>query len=176
MANPYRGEVTVSVAGRAYTLRPTFHILCQLEERIGLHIPALLQRVGEKGLLASEILMILAVATRHDGSMHFDSATVMGMPMESVDLHGLMPALAEFLTQGLAASEGGVGYAELLETGFAVLGMKPATFWQLTPPEFRLLLRAVEGRKRDAGYPQQGDVQAMLRRFPDAPMEVHHAR
>ena len=63
MANHYRGEVTVGVSGRAYTLRPTFQILCEIEERIGLKLPQLLRRVAGKGLLASEILMLLAIVT-----------------------------------------------------------------------------------------------------------------
>lgn len=107
MANHYRGEVTVSVVGRAYTLRPTFQIMCEMEERIGLMLPQLLRRVAEKGLLASEILMLLAIATRHDGSRTFESETFLNMPAGEVDLHPLMPALARFLLGALGRADSG---------------------------------------------------------------------
>lgn len=167
MANTYRGEVTVSVAGRAYTLRPTFHILCQLEERIGLSVPDLLRRVAEKGLLASEILMILALATRHDGSQPFDSAAVMDMPADAVDLHGLMPAIARFLAQGVAMTDV-LSYEDLLETAYMVLRLEPAAFWSLTVPEFRLLLRAARRKGGAAAFPEAAEVRELMRRYPDA--------
>lgn len=161
MANTYRGEVTVSLAGRSYTLRPSFHILCQLEERIGLTLPELLRRVERKGLLASEILMILAIATRHDGSRPFDSAEIMDMPAEKVKLHALMPSLAHFLTQGAA----GVDYAAMMETAYKVLRLEPAAFWNLTMPEFRVLLRTAHPSPT---FPQVEELREMMRRYPDA--------
>lgn len=170
MANRFRGEVTVSLAGRAYTLRPSFHILCRLEERIGLPLPQLAQRVGEKGLLASEILMILAIATQHDGSRAFDSAVVMDMPAESVNLHDLMPDIGAFLLHALPLAEGGecLTYADLLETAYRVLRLAPEQFWQLTPPEFRLLLRAArQDAPQDTPLPPMAEVHDMARRFPD---------
>lgn len=170
MANHYRGEVTVSVAGRAYTLRPTFHILCELEERTGLSVPALLRRVGEKGLLASEILMILAIATRHDGSAAFDSAAALDMPAEAVDLHALMPAMAQFLSHGLAvAEEGEADYATLLEVAYTVLRLPPQAFWCLTPPEFRVLLRAARRGKGASPLPETADMARLMAQFPDEP-------
>lgn len=183
MANIHRGEVTVSVAGRAYTLRPTFHILCQIEERIGLNILQLLQRIQHKGLLASEIVMILAIASQHDGSSRFDSKAVMDMPANKVDLHGLMPALAQFLIQAVGGrkkhSEFGVqnsgkekaeglDYAVLMETAYKILRLEPSAFWQLTMPEFRLLLRAARPRREETSYPAASEIAAMMQRFPDA--------
>lgn len=176
MANIHRGEVTVSVAGRAYTLRPTFHILCQLEERIGLTLPQLLERLASKGLLASEILMILAVATCHDGSRRFDSEAVMDMPAAKVDLQAVLPAIARFLVGALGGTssktgEGGgaapaaLDYALLLEAAYKVLRLEPAAFWQLTMPEFRLLLRAARPKRQASIEPQE--VRALAARYPD---------
>lgn len=175
MANIHRGEVTLSVAGRAYTLRPTFHILCQLEERIGLTIPELLHRMAHKGLLASEILMILAIASRHDGSRSFDSETVMDMPADKVDLHSIMPALADFLVRALGgktarkeqptntpASDETLDYPLLLETAYKVLRLEPPVFWQLTMPEFRTLLRAARPPRIE-----HEQLQALTQRYPD---------
>lgn len=175
MANIHRGEVTVSVAGQAYTLRPTFHILCQIEERIGLTVPQLLQRLQHKGLLASEILMILAIASQHDGSRRFDSEAVMDMPVDRVDLQGLMPALALFLVRALGGMKSsgkeapdGLDYALLLEAAYKVLRLEPSVFWQLTMPEFRVLLRAARPRRSEVALPEAEEIGAMMQRFPDA--------
>jgi uncharacterized phage protein (TIGR02216 family) len=180
MANIHRGEVTVSLNGRAYTLRPSFHILCQMEERIGLTLPQLLRRVAGKGLLASEVLMILAIATRHDGSAAFDSASVMDLPAAQVKLDAVMPAIARFLVQALGggrlrstapATSGSVpqdalDYAALLELSYKVLRLEPQAFWQLTMPELQVLLRAAHGQK--PAVPAADELRSLMRRFPDA--------
>ena len=38
MANQQRGEVTLELVGKKYTLRPTFEALCELEDRLNLGI------------------------------------------------------------------------------------------------------------------------------------------
>lgn len=175
MANSYRGEVTVSVAGRAYTLRPTFQILCEIEERIGLTLPQLLRRVAAKGLLASEILMLLALATRHDGSRPFESEVFLNMPADEVDLHPLMPALARLLLGALGgASDGkarenegeaeGVDYGLLMEVAYRRLRLEPRAFWALTMPELRVLLR---GAMPVRVQPDGAELGELMRRFPD---------
>lgn len=188
MANIHRGEVTVSVAGRAYTLRPTFHIMCQLEERLGLTVPELLRRIGQKGLLASEILMILAVATQHDGSQPFRSEAVMELPAEQVKLDALMPAIADFLMQALGgksaqpvaadvapafAQQASLDYLLLLELAYKVLRLEPQSFWQMTMPELRVLLRAARAKKAPSGIASE-EVRGMMQRFPDRqPAQAH---
>jgi hypothetical protein len=184
MANIYRGEVTVNVAGKAYTLRPTFHILCQLQERIGLDLLQLLGRIAKKGLLASEILMIVAIATRHDGSRPFYSETMMDMPADRVDLQALMPDIARFLLLSFGGKAGqksnlsanaecvdvcAPDYALLLETAYTVLRLEPAAFWQLTMPEFRILLRAARLRHPQTAIPDATEIGALMQRFPDEP-------
>lgn len=51
MANPERGEAGVIVGGKAYTLRPTFDALCELEELVGRPVHDLLQGI-EQGRLS----------------------------------------------------------------------------------------------------------------------------
>lgn len=51
MANPERGDVGVTVGGKAYTLRPTFDSLCELEELAGKPLHALMEGV-EQGRLS----------------------------------------------------------------------------------------------------------------------------
>jgi hypothetical protein len=50
MANPEKGEVGVTVGGKAYTLRPTFDSLAELEGLIGKHDN--LMQVFNQGLFA----------------------------------------------------------------------------------------------------------------------------
>lgn len=45
--NPEKGEVRVEVEGQEYTLRPTFDALCELEERCGCSIFAVLETIKE---------------------------------------------------------------------------------------------------------------------------------
>lgn len=185
MANRLRGEVTISFAGRAYTLRPSFHILNNIEERTGLSIPSLAMRLHDRGLLASEILMILALATRHDGSDVFDSEAAMNLPAEAVDLHALMPPLAEFLALALGGRAGAAGipanedeadnapltdridWERLFETAVTVLKLSPADFWALSLPEFRLLLRGARRKMRAGDGINPEEVQALAALFPD---------
>lgn len=185
MANRLRGEVTVPFSGRAYTLRPSFHILTNIEERIGLSIPRLAMRLHDRGLLASEILMILVLATRHDGSDAFDSEAALNLPTEAVDLHALVPPLAEFLALALGGRTGGeivpardeetddapltdrIDWERLFETAITALKLSPADFWALTMPEFRLLLRGARRKTRMNNSITPEDMQALAARFPD---------
>ena len=157
MANLHRGEITISLSGRAYTLRPTFHILCQIEERIGLPIADLQQRLAQKGLLASEILMILTIAAQHDGSDRVDSEAVLGMTEREANLPSLMPAIARFLL----AAPISIDWTELLQAAFS-LGIKPAQFWDMTMAELAPLLA------RTVPEPLPMNELAALRvKFPD---------
>jgi hypothetical protein len=57
MANRERGEVSVEVEGKAYTLRPTFDAICELETRSGKGIEDLLADI-ESGRLSGLRLAI----------------------------------------------------------------------------------------------------------------------
>lgn len=47
MANPHRGEVSASVGGKAYVLRPTFDALCELEEQMDKPLAVILAGVEQ---------------------------------------------------------------------------------------------------------------------------------
>jgi hypothetical protein len=47
MANPARGEVGLMVGGKAYTLRPTFDALCELEDLVGKPLHTLMAGIQE---------------------------------------------------------------------------------------------------------------------------------
>jgi hypothetical protein len=47
MANPERGEVGITVGGKAYTLRPTFDSLCELEDLVGKPLHELMEGIQQ---------------------------------------------------------------------------------------------------------------------------------
>ena len=138
MANPHRGEVTVQLFGQAYTLRPTFHIISTLEERIGLRIEALALRAHQKGLLTGEMMMILAVASRHDGSQPLDTSALLNQPADDVNLHELLPDIAQFLQQAAKAGAASKRTGHMAEA-YQRFGLTPDQFWQMTPAELEAL-------------------------------------
>ena len=48
MANAARGEVVFVAAGRTYTLRPTFEALCAIEDRLGIGLIELAERITQR--------------------------------------------------------------------------------------------------------------------------------
>jgi hypothetical protein len=54
MSNPVRGEATLTIAGEAYLLRPSFDALVRAEEELG-SLFALVDRAGEGQLRLAEI-------------------------------------------------------------------------------------------------------------------------
>lgn len=168
MANPYRGEITLTFAQRVYTLRPTFHILCSLESRLGLPLPDLLRRVREKGLLASEILLILCVATRHDGSAPFAIGRAMELPAHDSSLKECLPDIARFLLLGLQGHSS-LNIPVLLERCHRAFGITPCQFWQMTMAELRFLLPSypTAGTEENAAE----TLAVLMNAFPDHPLQ-----
>lgn len=163
MANPYRGEVTLTFAGRAYTLRPTFHILATIEHRLGLSLPRLLRRIEVKGLLTSELLMILSIATQHDGSAPFEPEAALDLPIEQVALERVMHAVSQFLLQAMGG-EPALHLPRLMENSFRVLGLNPTTFWQLTMAELRPLMSETPALPSAEAIQE---LSVLMNRFPD---------
>ena len=64
MANPHRGEVKVTLAGKAYTMRPTFQALCEIEEQTGVGLAVQLRRFGEGSFGVRDVAAILAAGIR----------------------------------------------------------------------------------------------------------------
>lgn len=57
-ANPLRGEVDLTIAGRCHVLRPSFEALVAAEEELG-SLLALVERAAEGSLTLSEISALL---------------------------------------------------------------------------------------------------------------------
>ena len=59
MTNRNRGEVSVILKDKKYILRPSFQILCSIEEEIGRSIINILSDLSEKKIQLSEIVIIV---------------------------------------------------------------------------------------------------------------------
>lgn len=65
MANPERGEVGVTVGGKAYTLRPTFDAICELEDLVGKPLHVLMQGITEGRLSGVRAVVWCFLQDRH---------------------------------------------------------------------------------------------------------------
>ena len=64
MANPHRGEVEIELGGETYILRPTFHALVEIEERLGEGIVALTSRLSRGDIRLKDVATILHAGMR----------------------------------------------------------------------------------------------------------------
>lgn len=58
-----------------------------------------------------------------------------------------------------------IAWPSLMRLGLCELGLAPAVFWDLTPAELFVLA----GLGPDRGPMGRTDLEALMRRFPDAP-------
>lgn len=68
MSNPLRGEASLVVAGRQWTLRPTFAALLAAEEELG-PLFALVERAGSGQLRLSEMAALFWHCLAADGKL-----------------------------------------------------------------------------------------------------------
>jgi len=67
MANKHRGEASVSLGGRRYTLRPSFAALVEIEERCGCGIIELAQRFFDQKVRTKDVVAVLFAGIRAGG-------------------------------------------------------------------------------------------------------------
>lgn len=62
MTNPYRSEVTFTLAGQTWTARPTFEVMATIEHRCKRPIMEILQRVSTSNVIGvTELVTILQI-------------------------------------------------------------------------------------------------------------------
>jgi hypothetical protein len=67
-ANPHRGEVSITLDGASYVLRPSFEAIVEIEERLGLSIVAIVRKTAETSdIRMTEIGAIVAAGIRAHG-------------------------------------------------------------------------------------------------------------
>ncbi len=69
MANPYRGEVSVELNGKAHLMRLPLGILAELEESLGAEsLVQLVERFEQGAFRAKDVLVLLAAGLKGAGS------------------------------------------------------------------------------------------------------------
>ena len=63
MPNPHRGEVTFTVNGEDYTVRPTFQVIAEIENQFGGIMP-LAKRMAAGDFTITEIVGVMLIALR----------------------------------------------------------------------------------------------------------------
>ena len=81
MANPQRGEHSVTVGETTYTLRFTLNALCEVEEAAGVSVEALLGRVSNGNLRDVRLLVWGALRDAHPELTLTEAGTVLGAVM-----------------------------------------------------------------------------------------------
>ena len=102
MANESRGEVEVRLDGKAYTMRPTFQALADIESRTGMSIGELLQRLTEGKFGVTHVTIVI-----HAGLRAFDerapSFEEVGEMIVGQGLASVIGAAAGFLAGAIAS-------------------------------------------------------------------------
>ncbi|MCA0405277.1 MAG: gene transfer agent family protein [Proteobacteria bacterium] len=93
MANPYRGEAELVLAGKTYPLRLTLGALAELETAFGVEgLGALGTRLGAGGLSARDLIHLLAPLMRGGGARF--GATEVASLVEASDLPAVVAAIS----------------------------------------------------------------------------------
>lgn len=97
--NRVRGEVAIRLAGRDYTLRPTFRALCEIETRTGQGLVALARRTAAGDIGFTETAAIVTAGLKAAGEpAEFDQA---GRLILETGLANCVPAVTAFLAAAL---------------------------------------------------------------------------
>ena len=106
MANKQRGEVEVRLAGKTWTMRPTFQALCEIEGRTGVGITTLARRCHEGDFGAGPIVAVLWAGIRatHDDAPDHDEV---GRLVVAEGVIGFAAPALEFLLAALLGDGAG---------------------------------------------------------------------
>lgn len=73
MANPYRGEVGITLDGRPHVMRLTLGALCELEAGMGGSVAELVERFESGRFRAGDVLALLGAGLRGGGAAIADA-------------------------------------------------------------------------------------------------------
>ena len=104
VANVHRGEVSVTLSGVSYVLRPSFDAIVEIEGKLGLSIVAIVRKTAEAtDIRATEIGAIVAAGIRAHGR-ETDRADLANVGEEKVarmcweaGLMNVLPVVQDFL-------------------------------------------------------------------------------
>ena len=197
MANKQRGEMALNLGPKKYVLRPSFQLLCEIEEALGVGLITFARRLmaGEFGV--REIATVFAVAVRDQDGPDTEET---GKLIVQDGVAQYVGTLTEFLTTALSGNqkegpqrEGHchpppatgrrknrevIPWRRYMEIGLGVLRLGPDQFWCLTMAEFHAAVdgyiekssgtRSVKSA-RNHQRPTRDRLFELMRRFPDKP-------
>jgi Phage tail tube protein, GTA-gp10 len=99
MANIQRGEVTVTLGGRDYVLRPTFAALAEIESLAGRGLVPLAQRFLDRQFGLADVLAVLGPAIKAGGSKPPEN---LGDAVVAAGVLNLAGPIARFLAHALS--------------------------------------------------------------------------
>lgn len=76
MANELRGEVTVTLAGRAVTLRPTWDAVCKTEDAWGCGWPEIVDRLQARRFRLPELAALILEGVKASGDTRYGEPTL----------------------------------------------------------------------------------------------------
>lgn len=109
MPNPHRGEIEITINGKAYTMRPGFEALCEFEEKAGITTFEAASDMSDGKAPAK--VMVSAVWAGIRGAANpgtedqCPSWMHIGQEMQSHGMPRLMPVVFQFLTNALASDD-----------------------------------------------------------------------
>ena len=109
MANRSRGEVTLMIGEEEFILRPTFEAMEQIEDRIGIGIPKLVEvcKSGEFKLRDIVTIIHVGIIAHNDGNQRgVPSRAEIGEKVMDAGLSAVVgqAAMVKFLIHGMAGS------------------------------------------------------------------------
>ncbi len=111
-ANPHRGEISVTLDGVEYVLRPTAQAMVSIEERLNIGILALIARAYEKrDIRLTDIAVIIAEGIRAQGR-EIDDKMMANVSTDKIKdlvfaegMMSMLPAVQDFLVIGAVGSK-----------------------------------------------------------------------
>lgn len=104
MANIQRGEVSVTLGGRDYVLRPTFAALAEIESLAGRGLVALAQRFLDRQFGLNDVLAVLGPAIKAGGAKPPEK---LGDAVAAAGVLNLAGPIARFLALALSGDAAG---------------------------------------------------------------------
>lgn len=104
MTNPHRGEVEIVLAGKSYTMRPTFQALAEIEHLAGAGMVALANRFIAKQYGVRDAAAIIFPAIKATGETGASYERV-GELVVQTGLTNIAPALLQFVVNAISGGE-----------------------------------------------------------------------
>ena len=103
MANPHRGEVEITLAGKTWTMRPTFQALCEIEDKTGAELTTLARQIwdGEGSVKATAIIVSEGIRACHANGPDLNAV---GEAIVSEGLNSVLEPVVLYLVAAITGS------------------------------------------------------------------------